>query len=109
MNVPQWYALLLLALAAWRIYMLLALDSILDKPRRYVTGLGWEWKEGKPVPKGYREWLAEFIECPYCLGFWVGLAWWGAWQAWPHGTLVVAAPFAISAGIIGAHKLLSST
>lgn len=108
MNVPQWYALVLLALGAWRVWRLIALDDITDKPRRYITGLGWNWKEGHSPPKGYRERLADFIQCPYCLGFWVALAWWGAWQAWPHGTLVVAAPFAISAVVIGVCKALST-
>jgi hypothetical protein len=109
MEIPNWYEAALLALASWRIFQLLALDSILDQPRRYVTRLGKEWeKEGDALPKEYREKWALFINCPYCLGFWITVVWWVAWQIWPHATLVVAAPFAIHAGMIAAYKTLSS-
>lgn len=109
MTVPGWYATLLLAAAAWRVFHLVAFDDLLDRPRRYVTRLNRSWRqEGDATGEQYREGLANFLTCPYCLGFWVGLAWWGAWQAWPHGTLVAAVPFAINAVLIGAQRLLSS-
>lgn len=109
MSVPSWYEIALLSLAAWRIFQLIAFDSILDQPRRYVTRLGKKWeKEGDVIPKEYREKWALFLTCPYCLGFWIGLAWWGAWQVWPHGTIVAAVPWIISAGVVAGHKLLSS-
>lgn len=108
MSVPNWYEILLLAAAAFRVWRLISEDSILDKPRRYVTRLGNKWqKEGDPLPKEYRFGLAGFIDCPWCSGAWIGLAWWGAWQEWPHGTLVAAAPFAISA-LIGFAASLKS-
>ena len=112
MSIPDWYEAALLALAAWRIFQLVAFDSILDRARRYVTRHG-DWDaEADPqeakLPAEYRRNLAVFINCPYCLGFWITLAWWGAWQLWPHGTLVTAALFALHAGMVGAHKLLSS-
>jgi hypothetical protein len=82
--VPGWYALALLALAAWRIFRLLAEDTILDRPRDRLTArLGDKWEL--------------FITCPFCAGFWISLAWWLVWEAWPHWTLVAATPFAISA------------
>jgi hypothetical protein len=96
MSVPGWWASLLLALAAFRTYRLLAKDVILDQIRSRIVGLHG-WKEGKPVPASYRQGLGEFIVCPWCLGFWVSIGWWGAWQLWPNGALVVAVPFAISA------------
>lgn len=99
MNVPDWWTLALLGLAAFRIYRLFAKDTILDTPRGWLVGLPPDWEEGRPVPSGYREKVADFLVCPWCLGFWVALAWWGAWQLWPHGTLVAAAPFAISAAV----------
>jgi len=109
MNVPDWYEIILLSLAAWRIFQLIAFDSILDQPRRYVTRLGKKWeKEGDALPKEYREKWALFLQCPYCLGFWLGLVWWGAWLIWPYETLVAAVPFVISAGVIGADKILYS-
>ncbi len=85
-DVPTWWAFLLLALAAFRVWRLLAEDAILDRPR--------EWALHK-LPKG-----EEFLVCPWCAGFWISVLWWLAWVAWPRWTLVVAAPFAINA-IVG--------
>ena len=97
MSIPDWYVLVLLALAAFRTWRLLAEDDILDRPRRYVTRLGEKWeKDGDVVPMEYRIRLGAFIECPWCLGFWVALSWWGAWQIWPHGTEIAAVPLALS-------------
>jgi hypothetical protein len=107
--IPDWYEIVLLSLAAWRVFQLIALDDLLDRPRRYVTRLGSKWeKEGDPVPSGYRLTLADFITCPYCAGFWIALAWWGAWLVWPYETLVFAVPWVLSAGVIAASKVLSS-
>lgn len=109
MSVPEPWEAVLLALAAWRIFQLIALDDILDQPRRYLTRLGKEWeKDGDAIPKEYREKWALFLTCPYCLGFWITAIWWGFWQIWPHGTLVVAGLFALHAGMIAGYKLLSS-
>jgi hypothetical protein len=86
-DFPSWYALLLLALGAYRTWKLLAEDTVLDGPRKHVL-----------------QYLPEmFVTCPWCLGFWISAAWWGAWQAWPHGTLVAASLMALSAlvGILG--------
>lgn len=106
--IPGWWASLILALAAWRVFHLLAFDDILDRPRRYITRTPSSWREGEPAPSSYRAGIGEFIECPYCFGFWIALVFFGAWEIWPHGTLVVATPLMLSAGLIGAHKYLSS-
>lgn len=107
MNIPNWFELFLLALAAWRSFQLVSDDDILDRPRRWLLRLGDEWeKDGDPVPEDYRLTWGDFITCPYCAGFWISVAWWGAWQLWPHVTLVVAVPFVINAGLIGASKIL---
>jgi hypothetical protein len=95
LSVPDWWEAVLLSLAAWRVFQLLSEDEILDIPRRYVT---------RKIPPYW----ADFILCVYCIGFWIVLAWWAAWEVWPHGTLVVATPFALSAGVIGAFKVLAS-
>lgn len=100
MKAPDWYGMILLALAAYRVFRLLSEDTILDGPRNWVLKLG-KWKEGQALPKGYRQRLADFLICPWCLGFWVTLAWWGAWQVWHGGTLVAAVPFALST-LVGA-------
>lgn len=95
MSIPDWWEAVVLALAAWRTFQLLAADDILDTPRRYVT-------------ERVSEYWEDFLTCPYCAGWWIALAWWGAWQAWGDSTLVVATPFMLSAGVIAAAKVLSS-
>lgn len=72
MDVPGWWQALLLGLAAFRVYRLIAEDTILDQPRRYLLRLGSDWqKDGDPVPDNYRAKWAEFITCPWCAGFWI--------------------------------------
>lgn len=97
MNVPSWYELLLLALAAFRTWRLIARDTILDRPR--------EWILAQPARR-WRDHLETWLECMWCQGFWQSLAWWGAWQVWPRATLVAAAPWAISALLALAAKNL---
>lgn len=83
MSVPSWYGLIVLALAAWRTFRIICCDTIFDGPRaRLCARLGDKF--------------TEWITCPFCAGFWISVAWWGAWQLWPHGTLVVAAVSAIA-------------
>lgn len=101
MKIPDWYQLILLVLASFRIWRLLAEDTILDKPRNKLLRLG-KWKaEGDPVPLKYRKEWGVFLQCPWCLGFWVTLAWWGGFQVSPHWAIVAAVPWAISA-VVGA-------
>jgi Protein of unknown function (DUF1360) len=92
LTVPSWYLFILLAFAAWRTFQLLAHDDILGRPRRYVT----------KRPK-----MADFMECPYCLGFWISVLWWAGFEIWPHGSVVLAVPFALSTALIGIQRLLS--
>jgi hypothetical protein len=94
-SIPEPWEAILLALAAWRVFQLLAEDDLLETPRRYVTDRISEYWE-------------DFLTCPYCAGFWIAVVWWGAWLAWPYETLVVAVPWALSAGVIAASKVLSS-
>jgi Protein of unknown function (DUF1360) len=68
-------------LAAWRTWVVASRDDILNRPRRVAMKKG----------------AAEFLECPYCSGFWIALAWWGAFELWPHGALVVAGAVAVTA------------
>jgi hypothetical protein len=88
-TILNWYAAVLLGFAAFRTWKLAAEDAILDRPRIWVVG---------KMPK----WFEEQLECPWCSGFWIAVAWWGAAQVWERGTVIAAAPFAISAvvGII---------
>lgn len=90
-NVPAWWPFLLIALAAFRTWKLISADLILDAPRERLS-------------EGVQEWLS----CAYCSGFWTALAWYAAWLAWPHGTLIAATPLALSAALAALATLLSS-
>lgn len=94
MTVPNWYELVLLALAATRVWKLIGDDAILDRPRDWLlrTLRGELGKKAELL-----------IVCPYCLGAWLSLAVWGTWQIWPHATLVASAPAAVSmlVGLVG--------
>jgi hypothetical protein len=85
-----WWPFVLLGLAAYRTWRLLAEDTILDRPRAWVVR---------------SEWVSEFLSCCWCAGFWVAVAWWAAWLAWPHETIWAAVPFALSAalGLVASH------
>ena len=84
--MPSPYEAVLLALAAWRVWHLIALDDITDRPRRYIT-------DG-------RDKLLDFIECPFCMGFWISLAWATAFAVDDDVTVWVALPFALNAGVV---------
>ena len=98
MIVPSWYALSLLAFAAFRTWKLIGEDTILDTPRLWAL-----YRIEKHGSKGARQYAEAMIECPWCAGFWISLAWWGAYELWPHGSLIVATPLVLSAlvGILG--------
>lgn len=109
MDVPYWWEGALLTLAAWRLFHLAALDDITQPLRRYVTRLAPTWKqEGDATGERYREKLAAFIECPYCLGFWFSALVWLLWLVFPTETVWLSVPLALNAGLIGAQRLLSS-
>jgi hypothetical protein len=109
MNIPDWWEALLLTLAAWRVFHLAAFDDILDKPRRHVTRLSPRWKrDGDATGEKYREGLAAFLTCPFCLGLWVTVAVWYLWLIFPTETVFVAVPLVLNAGLVGAQRILSS-
>lgn len=87
MTVPDWWEVALLALAAYRTWKLVGDDVITERPR--------DWLKTKS------EYAYDFLTCPWCLGFWIGLAWWAAWEAWDD-TLIPAAALSVTAlvGII---------
>lgn len=104
-NIPNWWEVILLSLAAWRTFRLIAEDDILDRPRRWVLRLTPDWEDGDEPNDEYRFTWGEFITCPYCAGFWISLAWWGTWLLFPHAALLVAAPLAINTVLIYLAKL----
>lgn len=89
---------MLLTLASFRVWKLLAEDTILDRPRAWLLGVpGWKPVANETPPEGYRVRLALFLTCPWCAGFWICLGAWVLWLLWPGATLVVCTPLALSA------------
>lgn len=97
MSYPDAWQFVLLALASFRIWVLLSEDDVLDRPRRWLLRLG-DWEKG-PVPEGYRRGLGDFIQCPWCFGFWISLAVYVGWLIDPKWTLYICAPLAVSAAL----------
>lgn len=96
--IPQPWEFALLAAAIFRLWHLIAEDTILDRPRAWLLGVpGWQPVGGETPPAGYREHLATFLTCPWCSGFWIGAIVWGLWLAWPTATVALAVPFALNA------------
>lgn len=106
MRIPDPYEFILLGLAAWSVFHLLAHDDIVERPRRYILRLGKDWeKDGDPVPDDYRLKWAQFLTCPYCAGFWIWVAWLVAFWIWPAGVLPVAVLFGGRAMVVGGQKI----
>ena len=107
MRVPDWWSFVLLGVASWRTFQLLAFDDILNRPRRWLLRLARDWEEGDALPDEYRLSYAKFVTCAYCAGAWVATAWWIAWQISGHWTDIAASLVALWAIPIAGHKLLA--
>lgn len=93
---PDWFGCTLLALAALRCWWLLANDAILNPVRDRV--ISW-W------PRRHTDALVTFMDCPWCSGTWIVLAWWWAWLAWEEWAVAVAVPFALGT-LVGAGGMI---
>ncbi len=82
--IPSPWEFALLALAAYRVWKLVADDAILDPLRNRI-----QFSDTEKL----------FVNCPWCLGFWVGLFWVACWWIDGYVTLVAAVPFAVSAAV----------
>lgn len=98
MSVPDWWQFLLLFGGAFRTFRLIAEDTILDGPRARLLGYKG-WVDGQPLPKTYRAKWGEFITCPWCAGFHIGVIFWICWLIWPTATLFVCVPLAVNAAV----------
>jgi len=87
-KTPDWWAALVMALAVFRVYRLIAEDDIADRPREWLLA---KLKEERLVQ------LDKLITCPWCLGWWLSLGVYLFWLWLPTETLVVCTPFALSA------------
>lgn len=100
-EIPDWWEMTLLVAAALRVWILLARDSILDPLRLRLL---WPIdEEGQPYE---REKLAELIDCPWCLGFWIVIAAWALWLLFPTETIWLSVPFTMSLGVGFGARLL---
>ncbi len=73
MNLIEPWAFVIIALAAWRVFHLIAKDKILNRPRRWLLRgplETWE-KEGDDPGDDYRLEWGLFLTCAYCAGFWI--------------------------------------
>lgn len=50
-------------------------------------------------PAYRRPTLAHLVHCPFCAGWWISLACWGAFQLSERWTLVALTPFAVSGAV----------
>ena len=78
-STPGWYGLLLLAGAAYRCWLLLAVDDI-----------------SAPLRTRLDERVSGWLDCPWCAGAWLSAGWWIAYQLSPRWCLLVAVPFVVS-------------
>lgn len=70
MTLIIWTAMI--GLAAFRLWRLLAIDSITEPIHGRINAL--------TTPAG--QWLNQLWSCPWCLGFWISAALtWGTWWA----------------------------
>lgn len=60
---PYWWETLLLLAAAYRVWRLIAYDTITEKPRTQVL----RWLE----PRKHEDKWEIFLTCPWCAGFWI--------------------------------------
>lgn len=108
MTVPGWWAALLMALGVFRLTRLVGWDDfppirnlrwrvLRTTVDRTVTTAGQV--NGPTRYRHGRQTLGAFLECPYCVGFWIGLAAFLMWQVVPTATLVVLFPFALNAAV----------
>lgn len=78
--IPPVFQFVLLCLAAYRLWRLIADDDILQRPRNWLVRLPRDWEDGDPIPEEYRDKLGLFLTCPWCAGAWVSLATYIAWM-----------------------------
>lgn len=107
MNVSDEFEIILVAIAAWRTFNLIAFDKVLNQPRQWLVKLGWDWKEGDEIPEQYKLDWAYFLTCPYCAGFWISFVWWVAWLIAPHPVAIFAVLFFFATTVVALAKPLT--
>jgi hypothetical protein len=90
--------LVLVALAAYRLACLVAVDSISVPLRDRLYTFAWDESETEIDPNDHtklrarrrgpvRAWLYELVSCPYCLSVWFAAGLYAAWR-WLDSTAI---------------------
>lgn len=116
MNMTQSLAALfgwpffILILGVYSLTRLITKDSIIDKWRdNFYVKFPHEGFQSKRKPQRGKNQiisggvyyvtegtkLGELVHCPWCMGFWVSIALFAAFVAWPIGTTFFLVPFGI--------------
>lgn len=106
--IPGPYELLLLAVGGFRLVRLVGWDTITEPARRWLTGYDDEGaptlsdddyrENGDPVHHSVaRVYVSTLVRCPWCIGFWIALALYGAWLLAPAAVVAVMVPLTLSA------------
>lgn len=116
MRHPDWFGVVVLALAVFRIVRLVGWDTITAGARGWATlpdrryddwhaAISSELEAGRDPFSGadaapFSRWrwrAAELVRCPWCAGWWLSGGVWAAWSVAPRATLWLAAWPALSA------------
>lgn len=99
--IPEPWEFVLLVLAAFRVWKLIADDRILDRPRDWILDRIVR-KRGEP--KGF--YWSDFLTCPWCAGFWISILIYVSWITFGPGQfnsdelmMAVVSVFAISGAV----------
>lgn len=97
MSTHDLLGLIVLTLGAWRVWRIISTDTVLDPIRDRILGPS---SLAGGVTHYRRKKLAEFVGCPWCLGFWLALGAFAAWHWWSKDdSVLIAIPLAASAGL----------
>lgn len=91
------FDLLVLVLAAYRLWMLIAKDAITQRWRQRLLGYDDTGSRNR-WPHPHKR-LAEFVHCPWCSGAWLSALVYLSWRLFPDGVMWILTPLAISAGV----------
>jgi hypothetical protein len=92
LDLPAWLVLVVVTLAAARLFRLIATDSITDPLRRRLR------VEIAEAPKQWRDTISYFVQCPWCCGFWIAVLLTLTALAWADTLLwqIIVIPLAVN-------------
>lgn len=103
--MPGPFAVVLIALATYRVARLIAVDTLTLEVRAWFYRFAWKDQPAGPAEArgAARTYLYELVTCPFCVGVWAAFALFGLWVhvRWFHWLIAVLA-------IAGAQAFLQS-